>query len=349
MDRLPSSILPTARSGESPFLAASFIQFAWDSTSLGWFKRCPRLYELKMIWGWRPLDENVHLRFGQLYTEALEAYHILRAQELSHYDALEQVVLETLEDTWIIATEDCPAHPWQHGAWDEGIGNKNRYTLLRTIIWYLDEFENDPAETVIAEDGTPLVERSFRMELNWGPHAATLIEYEDHIPIGFGRPTQPYIICGHIDRVVNFLGQTFVTDHKTTKTTIGDYYFDQYEPNNQMSTYAIAGNIVFETEVKGVIIDAAQVAVGFSRFARGITYRTKAQSEEWINDLRHWLELAESYAKAQYWPMNDTACFNCEFNKHDGKICAKDPSVRETFLNAKFEKGDPWNPLAIRN
>ena len=165
------------------------------------------------------------------------------------------------------------------------------------------------------------------MELDWGPDW-NLTKPEVQLrrePAG----NQPYLLCGHLDKVVSFLGDTFVLDHKTTKSTIGSYYFDQYEPNNQMTLYTIAGRVIFHAPVKGVIIDACQSAVSFSRFERGLTYRTQAQLDEWLKDLHYWFEQAERYATDEYWPMNDTSCFNCDFNRHGKKICAKDPSVRK--------------------
>jgi hypothetical protein len=58
----------------SPFIEGTRLQFAWDSTSLGYLKECPRKYYYTMIEGWRGRGESVHLRFGQEYHAALEHY-----------------------------------------------------------------------------------------------------------------------------------------------------------------------------------------------------------------------------------------------------------------------------------
>lgn len=113
-----------------------------------------------------------------------------------------------------------------------------------------------------------------------------------------------------------------------------------------MSLYSIAAKVVFNTPVKGVIIDAAQIAVGFTEFGRGMTYRTDEQSEEWLRDVKIWIDLAKGYAEAGYWPQNDTACDKyggCTFRK----VCSKSPQVRDIFLNSDFVKR-PWNPLSVR-
>jgi hypothetical protein len=140
-------------------------------------------------------------------------------------------------------------------------------------------------------------------------------------------------------------------DHKTTTTTVGDYYFDQWEPHNQMTLYTLAGRIIMDAPIRGVIISAAQILLDKpNRFVRGFTYRTDDQLGEWLEDLKIHLIAAENYAAIDYWPMNDTACDKfggCKFRQ----ICSKSPSVREAFLKSNFIKQEPedrWNPLKSR-
>jgi hypothetical protein len=227
------------------------------------------------------------------------------------------------------------------------------------VVWYLEQFRDDPAETFILSDGKPAVEQSFRFSLDWGPHSAMttredILEEIKDKPIG-ERVTIPlskanYMLCGHLDRVVTFSGELFVMDRKTTSYAPTSYYFAKYEPDNQMTLYSLAGKIVLNAPVRGVIIDAAQIGDGFTAFGRGFTYRTQDQLEEWLADLRYWLVLAEQFAKAGTWPMNDTACDKfggCRFRG----ICSKSPSVREQFLAATFTQlpqSERWNPLKPR-
>jgi len=285
-----------------------------------------------MIQSWQPKEDNVHLRFGIEYHHALEAYDKLRHAGKDHNDAMHELVKDMLLRT---------------GDWDPDHPNKNRKTLTRTIIWYLEKFRNDVTKVYVLPDNTVAVEQSFRFQLDWGPKGAIIKESEQLVNGEYVYDIQPYLLCGHLDRVVTFNDELFVMDRKTTKNTIGSYYFDNFDPDNQMSLYTLAGQVLFETAIRGVIIDAAQVAVGFSSFERGFTYRNPDQIDEWVNDLHYWFQLAEEFAKANYWPMNDTACSmygGCKFRK----ICSKSPSVRERFLGADFVKGEPWNPLAVR-
>ena len=302
-----------------PFLSGSLVQYAYDSTSLGWLKECPRKYYYSMIVGWRPKTENVNIKFGSWYHQGLEMYDRAIATGADHDSALRNAVRFIMKATW----EDGKA-------WQSDHNTKTRETLVRSIIWYLDTFgKNDPARTVILADGRPAVELSFQLDLDWGP-----VE---------GRQ---YVLCGHLDRLVEYSGGIYDMDRKTTGTTLTSSWFDQFDPDNQMSCYAFASKAIYKTEIKGVIIDAAQVAVGFTRFSRGFTYRTDSQIEEWLADLHYWFDLQKIFAQKNYWPMNDKSCHKyggCHFRK----VCSKSPEVRDIFLHSDFEK-HPWNPLEAR-
>jgi len=204
----------------SPFLPGTLIQYAWDSTSLGYIKTCPRLYQLTMIEGWGSKDESVHLRFGIEFHQALQEYDIAKALGATHEEALRKAVLDLLTRTygWEV-DEDTKAGKY-----------KNRRSLVRTVIDYLDHYREDPAQTYIMDNGKPAVELSFRFELDWGPSNTTR-DFGDGVKWKAIAP-QPYLLCGHLDRVVNFADHLFVMDRKTTTTTPGSYYFDQFEPNN---------------------------------------------------------------------------------------------------------------------
>lgn len=324
----------------SPFLSGTHIQFAWDSTSLGYLKTCPRLYQYIMIDGWGTRDESIHLRFGIEYHTALQDYAIARAQGIRHDDAIHDTIRALHSRTY----------DWNPDRGLRAGKYKNRETLAGLVIDYLDHFAEDPAETYIQADGSPAVELSFRFELDWGPGATPATRHHSTAE-GKLVPDQPYLLCGHLDRVVTFLDDLYVMDRKTSVSTLGGYYFDQWTPSNQMTLYSLAGKVMLNSPIKGVIIDAAQVLLEKpNSFARGFAYRTEDQLTEWLADLRYWLREAEDFATAGYWPQNDTSCHKfggCQFRD----VCSKSPAVREQHLRGNFDKLAPeerWNPLKAR-
>ena len=311
---------------ESPYLPNTRIQYAWDSTSLGYLKQCPRLYYYHMLEGWTSREESVHLRFGIEYHHALQEYDLSRAVGSTHDDAVHDVLRELL-----IRVAD----------WDPDHKNKNKESLVRTVIWYLDQFKDDTAKTHILSNGKPAVEQSFRFELDWGPRAEVMKDYsQPHL-----QP-QPYILCGHLDKVVSFNDELYVMDHKT----VYSFWGKVWEPDNQMTLYTLGSRIILDAPIRGVIVDMAQVTENYTEFKRDFTFRTQDQLDEWLSDLHYWLALAEQYAITGNWPQNDTACDKfggCRFRE----ICSKSPSVRQNFLESNFIKQkeeDRWNPLKAR-
>lgn len=302
------------------FIPGTDVQYAIDSTSLGLLKECGFKYYLSIVLGYQPRAQSVHLTFGTLYHAACERYDHARAQGKPHDKAQIIALRYALEETWDQTTD----RPW---ASDHS--SKNRETLIRTVAWYLDQFSDDPLETVILADGKPAVELSFR--------------FNTHYKLDSG---QPYILCGHLDRVVTFQGHTYISDKKTTSSTLSQDFFDKFSPDNQFTLYALASKVIYATPVVGLIVDAAQVAVSFSRFQRGFVPRHESVLEEWYKDLGWYLVQAEAYAKANYWPRNDKSCGSyggCPFRP----ICAKPPESREEWLKAGFSKR-VWNPLVVR-
>jgi len=298
---------------------ADGLQFAWDSTSLSSFEKCPRYYQFKHIEGWASPLLSVHLRFGAAYATALEHYFKHLALGDSRDEAIRKIIHEALISTWDYPVSGEPGQPW-----DSMHNTKTRETLIRSIVWYLDHFEDDPTSTVILSDSRPAVEYSFKLPLDDG-----------------------IILCGHLDRLVEYSGGNYIMDQKTTGTTISSRYFADFTPDIQMSTYTYAGKIIFNLPVSGVIVDAAQIAVGFTRFERGFIHRSPGLLNDWYDTSMATIERARAATRENFFPMNRTACGNyggCEFRK----VCSHSPEHRNNFLEADFTRKPRWDPLASR-
>ncbi len=309
-----------------PKAFADGLQFAWDSTSLKLAEECLRKYQYVMIDGWQKRSDNVHLRFGAAYATALEHYYKHLAEGLDEETAIIEIVREALTSTWDYDLDDEGNAIYGTGKpWVSDHNLKTRETLIRTIVWYLEQFgEDDPTKVILLADGKPAVELSFALPVDDG-----------------------IVFSGHLDRLVDYAGHLMVMDQKTTGTTITPRYFEGFNPDIQMSMYTFAGNAVWNMPVKGVLIDAAQIAVGFSRFERGMTMRTGPQLQEFYDTSMETIQRARSATALGLFPMNRTACGNyggCAFRQ----ICSKSPDVRPQFLKAEFVQGKRWDPLEAR-
>jgi len=308
----PEFVENSTQEVQSPFLEGTNIQWAWDATSLELYKRCPRLYYYKMIKGYQSDEEDIHLRWGIEYHQALADYEHLKASGLDHDECVWHVIKELL----IRTDEWKPDHKF-----------KNKPFLVRSVIRYLDKFKDDTAKTITLANGKPAVEVSFLFELNYGPKEGI-----------------KYVLCGHLDRVVDFNSEIFFMDRKTSSYSLN---MNWYHPHNQMSLYTIACKVIFNTVIKGGIIDHMTIQVNDSKAERGFTHRTNDEMEEWLSELEEWLDDAKRSAEQNYWRMNDTACDKyggCKFRE----ICSKSPGVRDRFLRSEFKQVEIWNPLKPR-
>lgn len=304
-----SEVLPPTHS-----YRADGLQLAWDSTSLARLLECPRKYYYSNQAGIQPREMSPHLTFGIYYHKACEYYDHKRSSGLDH----ETAIRETIR----FIHSQCRS-------WESDNTYKNRNTLLRTVVWYLAQFRNDPFQTIQLADGRPAVELSFRFNL------ALDSEQGD-----------PYLICGHMDRLAIYQGSPWILDRKTTKSQLGPQLFAQFSPHVQFPIYTIAGKIVYQTPVRGLIVDAAQILVEGSRFMRAPIHFSASQLEEFLNLFRYQIKLAERYHRSSFWPMNPMACHNyggCPFRG----VCSKPPETRDKFLEVGFIE-HRWDPLEVR-
>jgi len=311
-----------ANSSFSPQLPG--LQVAVDSTSLGAYKTCPRFYYLSIVQGWQSRHTSVHLVFGILAHTGREHYDHAKAAGKSHEEALSLVVGLLLKLTW---------NKELSRPWDSGDSNKNRLTLLRTMVWYLDKYgDNDSLETVILANGKPAVELSFRFGFDYQ----------------FKSTGERAIACGHLDRLARLNEEFYIPDLKTSAHSIDAGFFSKFSPDNQFSMYTLAGKVAFATPVKGVIVDAAQILVNGSRFQRGLISRSQDQIDEWLDDSHQVLSEMENSAVTGHWRMNDKACHSiygrpCDFRS----VCSRSRGAREQWLRAEF-KQRIWDPLLRR-
>jgi hypothetical protein len=308
------------------------VQFVWDSTSLGLLKTCPRKYQLTMVLNWQPKKRSHHLDFGIYYHTAIEIYHKLMADRslALHYplrqDQHEFAVRQSIRGALIDSFGYEPGIDSRTG---KPKTDKTRYNLIRTLVWYFDQYGlNDNCETISLRDGRAAVELSFRFQIE-----------------------RDQLLAGHLDQIVRFGEDLFVMDHKTTSSTVtgasARYFFQGFRPDNQMTLYSLGAAIAFGTPVKGVIVDAAQIAVNFSAFGRDLTHRSQSDLEEFLAGVYAYRKMAEDFHRNGFWPMNETACGNyggCAFRD----ICARSPKVRESFLRTDFTQDKPWNPVEPR-
>jgi hypothetical protein len=289
------------------------LQLSWDATSLKEIQHCPRKYFYAIVLGFKTEKESHHLSFGRKYHSCLEVYDKALANGLDWEEAQDLTVQRALQEA--------------HG-WDSGDKVKQRFSLWRTVQWYTEAFrpETDSVKPIQDSSGRYLIELPFSFSL----------------PI-MAPGGQDYIACGYFDGIVEAMGGLYVRERKTTAKTINVDWFKTFSVDAQIDMYSVASKIVFDTPVRGVLIDGAQVTFNFSRFGRYPSMRSEPQLEEFLEDLAYWIFQAETFATEGRWPKATRFCFWCPFQG----VCAKDPASRTGALIGEFKVED-WDPTLDR-
>jgi hypothetical protein len=152
-----------------------------------------------------------------------------------------------------------------------------------------------------------------------------------------------YIEYGGIfDGLVEFSGQVFVLEHKST-SVLGGTYFNQFKPNNQVSGYIWASSKLSGKKVQGALVNAIGIyKAGKTKFEREMTSRSEVGIAEWKRNVQTTCAEIRFHERHGYWPLRTQACTLyglCEF--HSIHVL-EHPAEREKRLENLYIK-NPWD------
>lgn len=275
-------------------------QVRWDASSLGTFLRCPRLYQLNTLEGWRYKGGTAATNWGHAVHAAFEAMDLVK-----HGGGTKDQAIESGLKCLMLEYGDLK---------DSNDNARNLDSAMRAVVWRAEEFWNDHLKIATLPDGKPALEVRFE---------ATF-------------PGTEYRFSGRIDKMAILDNMLYIVDTKTTKAALTDFYFKFYNPDTQIYAYNWVCRRVLGLPVAGFIIDAVQTGVNFTRFARMPFNVTNGQLDEWERDVRYQLEQADRFHREQYYPANFASCSSkggCIFQG----ICNTGAS-REMILSETFER-----------
>lgn len=286
------------------FSPATGAQTRVNASTFQVFKACPRKYLYGVLLARGKGSDDPDLRFGSLIHAAKAIFETNKARGAEHDMALQGAFRFLLTETW----DHVRAKP---GFTEDPL--KNRATLLRTFVWYVDQYREDACETATLPSGKPAVEVAF--------------EFDSGVR---GVADEQVTFVGTIDRIVTFNGTTLISD---TKTSSNAKYLTarNYTPDGQFSLYVAAASVCFGIEADGILLDGIEVGPNATSFRREIVPRPREVIEEWLDDARvHLRRLSEAFARNE-WPQNDSACGmygGCRF-RH---VCGASPAERQDLL-----------------
>jgi len=303
-----------------------FLQTTIDSTSLGAAKLCWRYYYYTMIEGYTTRHAKIDLEFGSAVHKLVEHYHRWRFEGRTHDESVELAL--ALADA---LTRDAD--------WASEAADKNRASLLRFAVWYFDRWEaSNYLPTVKLADGKPAVELTFLFSTPYETHTG-----------------ETFNLSGHMDRLVDLNGATYVADTKTTHMTLNAKFVESFTPHNQFTLYTMASQVALAKPAQGLILDAVQVGATYLRFGRYIINRPKGVLSEWHKGLGFWLDSLSQMAEnanegtnppESAYPQNDQACGlygGCQFRQ----VCSRAPRERKAILAADYVRRH-WDPTERR-
>ena len=267
-------------------------------------KACLRKYLYEVLLARRKPETDPHLRFGTLIHAAKALFELNKSRGASHDLALQGAFRFLLRETW----DEVRAKP---GFTEDPL--KNRSTLLRTFVWYADQYRDDTFETVMLPSGAPAIEVQF--------------EFDSGVRSASGEPVT---FVGTIDKIGKFNGVTYVGETKTSSSA-RFLTAQNYTPDGQFSLYTCAALVCFGIESDGVVLDGIEIGTNATAFRRVIVPRPREVLEEWLRDARvHLRRLSEAFGRNE-WPQNDAACGlygGCRFRG----VCGANPAERAGLL-----------------
>lgn len=301
-----------------------------DNTSLERFITCARSAEYYIIRKREARRENIAMNFGHAIHKALEVKYIYGEGDAVRQKEHEELIKEFQGFT--VPAED-------HRTTDRAI---------EVIQKYHNEYPQELFR-VVEQDGHPLVEVRFAEELGTVEVFADLITYKDHAPHPI-RVDRIFVVwTGRIDLVIEWDGQYWVVDHKTTQI-MGDGYFGDFELSQPTVGYCWAAQRRFGFTISGLVLNALAVRkptrTGKStEFKRRRYPYPKWQLDEWQPNTLAVVGRFIADWKDGYFPMETKWCFGkygrCPYHP----ICTSRPDQREEVLMGPDYKDVVWSPL----
>lgn len=294
-----------------------------DNFALTMFQTCPAKYQLRIMEHWTSRRKSAALGFGGALHEGLAAWYKTGDKIKS---------LQAIDEAW---PAGLPVDDW-----------RTKEKCLQVMVDYIKQWPKESFE-VIGYPEVPMIENTFTLETGiylrcQACLAVDVSDVWDESCSNCEIPKEKIEYGGIFDGLVNFGTQAFVFEHKTT-SMMGDYYFNQFRPNNQITGYIWAGRQLSGQPVTGAIINAIGIyRVGATKFRREITTRTDDDIKHWLLNVHATCEMIKDAERKQFFPWHTGSCTmygKCEF--HDVHVLGTERE-QKMWLDQQFMK-KPWD------
>lgn len=189
----------------------------------------------------------------------------------------------------------------------------------------------------VVHEGIPQLEAPGAPKTLIGPNGLPCAELPLRFPCPGHNPGQTLVLggediwlCGRLDRIVQWEGQLWAADFKTTDYTVTDYSLARYEPDVQFTLYPALARWA-SYRVEGVLAEIFTLPAFDEPLApcyRHPETRQESEVAEFLDEVREAIEQAYFWAVRGKWPMRRTSCMAhgrpCEYQSD----CCEPPDMR---------------------
>lgn len=296
---------------------------------------CPAKYDLRMNNGWTLRRRSGALGFGS-------AIHAGLAEWYRHMHN------KTTEERFAIA---CKAIT---DGWDLNVPVDDWRTLAKCLSVFREytiEYPTESWEMIGAAADRPVVEQTFTLatgmylpcglsylDTTLREHCDAIGHKSDAVCTVCNAPREPIEYGGIFDGMVRFGGNVYALEHKST-SVMGDYYFNQFKPNNQVAGYIWASGQMSGLEVGGAIVNAIGVyKTGKTKFKRQVSTRDKLDIEMFLKNVYATCCEIKQHQLTGFYPQRTGSCTQyglCEFHQVH---TLSDPAWQQKRLEQDYEQ-----------
>lgn len=296
-----------------------------DNFALTMFQTCPAKYFLRIRGDWTSRRKSAALGFGGALHAGLAVW----------YKTGDKVAaLKAIDEAW---PQGLPIDDW-----------RTKEKCLQTMVDYLRTYPQESFQ-IVGYPEAPMVENTFTLPTGMTLKCRQCGDADESLPwenvctnCGPEGHKEPIEYGGIFDGLVRFGPQLFVFEHKTT-SQLGDYYFNQFRPNNQVTGYVWAGQQLSGDSVGGAIINAIGIyKSSATKLRREITTRTMEDIKDWLINVHATCQQIQDCELRGVWPKHTGSCTmygKCEF--HDVHVLGT-ATEQERWLTQQYVK-QPWD------
>lgn len=165
------------------------------------------------------------------------------------------------------------------------------------------------------------------------------------VEVGFAVPLGGFTFTGRLDALVEWDGQLYVMEHKTT-SMLGTTYFKQFEMSMQIDGYIYAAEQLTGRRCLGVLVNAMQPRTKTKKledhFARDPIGRTQFEREEFVREVPLLIKDILKSEESGEFVRSKRSCFSYNYQCPYWDLCKYGEDEKMITRDFNVEKWEPY-------